>query len=104
LAETNRGVELGRRGDSLCLRCSATRTWRVFNGAAPPIDREGVVPWSSVAFGDASPRGAKAEAPPANVEWLPADAGEMPFENAAFDTVVCQFGAMFFPDKPKAFG
>src|SRR4029079_15312132 len=26
-----------------------------------------------------------------------------PFEDARFDAVVCQFGAMFFPDKPKAF-
>jgi SAM-dependent methyltransferase len=47
---------------------------------------------------------AKAEVRVANVEWLPADAGELPFENAAFDTVVCQFGTMFFPDKRKAFG
>jgi ubiquinone/menaquinone biosynthesis C-methylase UbiE len=37
------------------------------------------------------------------VEWRQADAMQLPFEDAAFDVVVCQFGAMFFPDKPKAF-
>lgn len=37
------------------------------------------------------------------VEWQPADAQQLPFADASFDAVVCQFGAMFFPDKPKAF-
>ena len=37
------------------------------------------------------------------VEWRQADAMKLPFENATFDAVVCQFGVMFFPDKAKAF-
>lgn len=37
------------------------------------------------------------------VEWRQADAMSLPFAEASFDAVVCQFGAMFFPDKPKAF-
>lgn len=37
------------------------------------------------------------------VEWRQADAMRLPFPDAAFDAVVCQFGVMFFPDKPKAF-
>ena len=37
------------------------------------------------------------------VEWRQADAMQMPFGDAMFDAVVCQFGVMFFPDKPKAF-
>ena len=37
------------------------------------------------------------------VEWRQADAMQLPFEDAAFDAVVCQFGVMFFPDKGKAF-
>jgi ubiquinone/menaquinone biosynthesis C-methylase UbiE len=37
------------------------------------------------------------------VEWREADAMRLPFEDAQFDAVVCQFGVMFFPDKPKAF-
>ena len=35
--------------------------------------------------------------------WLPADAQSLQFPNGSFDMVVCQFGAMFFPDKAKAF-
>jgi ubiquinone/menaquinone biosynthesis C-methylase UbiE len=37
------------------------------------------------------------------VEWREADAMQLPFEDETFDVVVCQFGAMFFPDKGKAF-
>jgi SAM-dependent methyltransferase len=37
------------------------------------------------------------------VEWRQADAMELPFPDETFDAVVCQFGVMFFPDKPKAF-
>jgi SAM-dependent methyltransferase len=37
------------------------------------------------------------------VEWRQADAQDLPFPDHVFDAVVCQFGVMFFPDKPKAF-
>ena len=37
------------------------------------------------------------------VQWRQADAMQLPFEDASFDAVVCQFGAMFFPDRSKAF-
>jgi SAM-dependent methyltransferase len=37
------------------------------------------------------------------VEWRQADAMQLPFDDGAFDAVVCQFGAMFFPDKARAF-
>ena len=37
------------------------------------------------------------------VEWRQADAMQLPFGDATFDAVVCQFGVMFFPDKPQAF-
>jgi SAM-dependent methyltransferase len=37
------------------------------------------------------------------VDWRQADAMELPFADGSFDTVVCQFGVMFFPDKGKAF-
>lgn len=37
------------------------------------------------------------------VEWRQADAMQLPFSDAEFDVVVCQFGVMFFPDKAKAF-
>ncbi|VTU32372.1 Demethylmenaquinone methyltransferase [Variovorax sp. SRS16] len=37
------------------------------------------------------------------VRWQQADAMRLPFDDACFDLVVCQFGAMFFPDKAHAF-
>jgi len=37
------------------------------------------------------------------VEWRQADAMQLPFPDAGFDAVVIQFGAMFFPDKAKAY-
>ena len=37
------------------------------------------------------------------VQWQQADALQLPFPDASFDAVACQFGVMFFPDKPKAF-
>jgi SAM-dependent methyltransferase len=37
------------------------------------------------------------------VEWRQADAMRLPFGDATFDAVVCQFGVMFFPEKAKAF-
>jgi ubiquinone/menaquinone biosynthesis C-methylase UbiE len=37
------------------------------------------------------------------VSWQKADAQALPFPDATFDAVACQFGAMFFPDKQKAY-
>lgn len=37
------------------------------------------------------------------VTWQQADAQQLPFDDSSFDLVVCQFGVMFFPDRPKAF-
>ncbi|WP_338758964.1 methyltransferase domain-containing protein [Massilia sp. METH4] len=37
------------------------------------------------------------------VSWQVADAMQLPFGDAGFDLVVCQFGVMFFPDKRQAF-
>jgi ubiquinone/menaquinone biosynthesis C-methylase UbiE len=33
------------------------------------------------------------------IEWRQADALSLPFDDASFDVVCCQFGAMFFPDR-----
>jgi SAM-dependent methyltransferase len=37
------------------------------------------------------------------LSWQKADAQALPFPDATFDAVVCQFGVMFFPDKQKAY-
>ena len=41
--------------------------------------------------------------PSKRVTWQQADAQTLPFPDGTFDAVVCQFGAMFFPDKSRAF-
>src|SRR5688500_20216198 len=46
---------------------------------------------------------AQAIGAPRMIDWRHADAMDLPFADAGFDTVVCQFGVMFVPDKPKAF-
>jgi ubiquinone/menaquinone biosynthesis C-methylase UbiE len=38
-----------------------------------------------------------------NVAWQEADALALPFEDASFDAVLCQFGVMFFPDRIQAY-
>jgi ubiquinone/menaquinone biosynthesis C-methylase UbiE len=37
------------------------------------------------------------------ITWRQADALALPLENATFDLVCCQFGAMFFPDRIAAY-
>jgi ubiquinone/menaquinone biosynthesis C-methylase UbiE len=46
---------------------------------------------------------ASAQLSSTRVNWRKADAQHVPFPDGEFDAVVCQFGAMFFPDKPQAF-
>lgn len=37
------------------------------------------------------------------ITWRQADGTALPFRDASFDVVVCQFGAMFFSDRPRAY-
>jgi SAM-dependent methyltransferase len=37
------------------------------------------------------------------VQWQQADAMALPFGDASFDVVVCQFGVMFFPDRARGY-
>jgi ubiquinone/menaquinone biosynthesis C-methylase UbiE len=46
---------------------------------------------------------ASRQAPDSRIIWRQADALRLPFGDAAFDVVCCQFGAMFFPDRPAAY-
>ena len=47
---------------------------------------------------------ARAAVPLAGIVWQTADAQAVPFADASFDVVVCQFGIMFLPDKARGFG
>ena len=46
---------------------------------------------------------ASRQAPDSRIQWRQADALALPFENATFDLVCCQFGAMFFPDRTAGY-
>jgi ubiquinone/menaquinone biosynthesis C-methylase UbiE len=46
---------------------------------------------------------AKVRVPHDAITWMAADMLSLPFEDETFDTVICQFGVMFVPDKAKAF-
>ena len=37
------------------------------------------------------------------ITWRQADEQALPFDDATFDLVCCQFGAMFFPDRPSGY-
>jgi SAM-dependent methyltransferase len=37
------------------------------------------------------------------VTFRSADATDLPFPDGSFEAIVCQFGVMFFPDKPKSY-
>jgi ubiquinone/menaquinone biosynthesis C-methylase UbiE len=44
-------------------------------------------------------RAATRQGPDGRIVWRQADALNLPFEDESFDTVLCQFGVMFFPDR-----
>ena len=46
---------------------------------------------------------ASRQAPDSRIKWRQADALALPFEDATFDLVCCQFGAMFFPNRSAAY-
>jgi SAM-dependent methyltransferase len=46
-------------------------------------------------------RAMRRQAADGRITWQQADALALPFEDASFDVVVCQFGVMFFPDRVK---
>ena len=46
---------------------------------------------------------ASQQAPDSRIQWRQADALALPFGDATFDLVCCQFGAMFFPDRAAGY-
>jgi SAM-dependent methyltransferase len=48
-------------------------------------------------------RAAKRQQEHRRISWRQADALDLPFADAEFDVVVCQFGVMFFPDKARSY-
>src|SRR3954468_3737862 len=48
-------------------------------------------------------RAASRQGSDARIAWQQADALSLPFEAERFDVVCCQFGVMFFPNRPAAY-
>jgi SAM-dependent methyltransferase len=48
-------------------------------------------------------RAASVQPEPERIEWVPADALDLPFGDDEFDLALCQFGVMFFPDRVRAY-
>jgi len=48
-------------------------------------------------------RAASVQPNAAEIEWAPADAMDLPFDDDTFDLALCQFGVMFFPDRVRAY-
>jgi SAM-dependent methyltransferase len=74
-------------------------------GAVTRLLAERVKPTGKVVGLDINPgmlEVARLAAPSQNIEWLEGSAVKMPLPDATFDTVVCQQGLQFFPDKPAA--
>ena len=46
---------------------------------------------------------ASRQGPDSRIKWRQADALALPFEDAAFALVCCQFGVMFFPDRSSGY-
>jgi SAM-dependent methyltransferase len=46
---------------------------------------------------------ASRQKPDGRIAWRQADALALPFQDATFDLVCCQFGAMFFPDRTAGY-
>jgi SAM-dependent methyltransferase len=86
-------------GEVLVVACGTGVETRVLADALPPtvaITATDIVPGM---VDRARQRGASRA-----VTWDIADAQSLPYDDASFDVVVCQFGAMFFPSKATAFG
>jgi SAM-dependent methyltransferase len=46
---------------------------------------------------------ASQQEPDERIEWRQADALDLPFEDDSFDAVICQYGAMFFPNRTQGY-
>ena len=71
---------------------------RALRAALPPDAR--IV---ATDLNEAMIRHAEAHSVADGITWCQADAMALPFGDAEFDLVVCQFGAMFFPDRVRAY-
>ncbi|WP_315923927.1 class I SAM-dependent methyltransferase [Mesorhizobium sp. SP-1A] len=94
-------ADLARRAASLSPRAvleTAAGTGVVARALAPKLASDAIY----VATDLSQPMldyAASRQPPDGRIRWRQANALELPFADASFDVVCCQFGAMFFPDR-----
>src|SRR4029079_18180228 len=98
-------AEIARRASSMspsALLETSTGTWALTRALAPRLS-----PHTSYVVTDLNQPmleyAAARQAPDSRITWRQADALTLPFEDATFDLVCCQFGAMFFRDRSSAY-
>jgi ubiquinone/menaquinone biosynthesis C-methylase UbiE len=88
-------LTLDANGSVLELACGTGILTRVLRDRLPASTRLVATDLNEPMFRNAAQKFRQNEA----VEWKQADAASLPFGDATFDAVVCQFGIMFVPDK-----
>jgi len=94
----------------LAERSAALRPGRILETAAGTgivtAALAGALPEAEIVATDLNPdmlRVAEGKLDSERVTFAPADAQALPYPDGGFDLVVCQFGAMFFPDRVAAY-
>jgi SAM-dependent methyltransferase len=92
------GRILGGPGDVLELACGTGILTRRLLDQLPPTARLVATDLSPAMLDYAEGQVGQSD----RIRWQQADATALPFPDATFDVVACQFGVMFFPDKLAA--
>ena len=91
-------LQVPENGSVLELACGTGIVTRELRNRLPATVKLIATDLNEPMFQHAAAKFAQGEA----VEWQQADACSLPFGDAMFDAVVCQFGIMFVPDKELA--
>jgi len=89
-------LNIGPNSSVLELACGTGIVTRVLRDRLPATARLVATDLNEPMMQSAAAKFSRTEA----IEWRQADATDLPFDDGSFDAVVCQFGFMFFPDKP----
>ena len=91
-------LQVKEHGSVLELACGTGILTRILRTRLPPSVKLTATDLNEPMFRNAAEKFQEHEA----VEWLQADACNLPFGDRMFDAVLCQFGLMFVPDKALA--
>jgi ubiquinone/menaquinone biosynthesis C-methylase UbiE len=91
-------LSAGENGSVLELACGTGIVTRMLRDRLPATAKLTATDFSRPMMALAQKKFAAGEP----VVWQQADASDLPFADAEFDAVICQFGLMFVPDKLKA--